>query len=76
MPLQPKYTWVDGEIVNYTNWLNMAPATTAGRDNCAVISTSRGLWYASSNCFQKMGFICEADLGKSIVPNPSTCKNH
>lgn len=73
MPLQPQYIWVDGEPVNYTNWLNKTSETTAGRDNCAAISTSKGLWYASSNCFQKLGFICETDLGKPILSNPSTC---
>lgn len=39
-----------------------------------LIANSRGLWYMSSNCYQKRPYICEIDINEPIISSPSTSK--
>jgi hypothetical protein len=72
-PITYQYKWIDGEEVKtYTNWLDGEPQSIASRDNCGIISVLRGIWYTTSNCFQKHPFICEIDVNANITPNPSS----
>jgi hypothetical protein len=71
-PVQNQFVWVTSANVNtFTNWLAGQPVSDALRDNCGVIGVQNGVWYATSNCFQALPYICEIEVNADVNPHPS-----
>uniref|UniRef100_A0AAY5EL93 Polycystic kidney disease 1 like 2a n=1 Tax=Electrophorus electricus TaxID=8005 RepID=A0AAY5EL93_ELEEL len=61
--MEAPLSWLDGTNVSYSNWLG-EPVADA---ECGYISTSGFQWGTTSNCSQGFYFICQFELGHSLV---------
>ena len=60
------YQWVDGTVLNYTNWVqNMTNTTTNG---CVVINLN-GSWTNTDCDTERNVFICKLDFSNNIPGN-------
>jgi hypothetical protein len=39
-----------------------------------ILAVFNARWFVTSNCFQKLPYICEIDSGKDVIPSPSNSK--
>ncbi|RNA20258.1 macrophage mannose receptor 1-like, partial [Brachionus plicatilis] len=73
-----QFIWSPGDekVENFTNWLSEQPVMVQDRDNCGIISVSLSGWYTTSNCFQKLPYVCQIDLDAQVIPHPSNINTY
>lgn len=70
LQLEGKWSWSNGEIINYTNWNSSEPSNSDGVEDYAEINASTGKWndLRGYGCtYRSVGFICEYDEIKPTV---------
>ncbi|XP_076879412.1 polycystin-1-like protein 2 [Brachyhypopomus gauderio] len=61
--MEAPLSWLDGSNVSYSNWLGDPVPDT----DCGYISASGFQWVTTTNCSQEFYFICQFELGHSLV---------
>ncbi|CAK8681517.1 unnamed protein product [Clavelina lepadiformis] len=67
------FTWADGSILDYVNWVDGEPNNFEDQEDCAEMHTNSGQWN-DDNCGIMNNFICEKYVGSSAVtigPTPN-----